>query len=194
MKSRSLTLLAILAATAGFAAPDAADDDKLIAQSRDVVRTFGMALKGELRDALATGGPLAAIDICKDRAPRIASDLSRSSGAKLRRTSLRFRNPVNAPEPWEARVLREFEAASASGGDAPPLEYFFREDDGTVRYMAAIRTDGVCLACHGVAIAPQIGAKLDSEYPYDSARGYVAGDIRGAFSVTWPVPQTMPEG
>ena len=192
MKLPDLACLFIVAVTAAFADVGAPDDDKLIAKSRDIVREFGGSLKSELQGSLSAGGPQAAIDICKERAPQIASDLSRSSGAKLRRTSLRYRNPVNAPEPWEARVLREF--AAAPSGESTPLEYFSREDDGTIRYMSAIRLGGVCLACHGVAIAPETGQKLDEEYPYDSARGYVAGDIRGAFSVTWPVPQDMPGG
>ena len=41
------------------------------------------------------------------------------------------------------------------------------------------------------AAAAEIAAKakvelLDREYPHDRARGYAAGDIRGAFSVVWP--------
>ena len=188
MRSLSLSLLAVFVAGAALAGAGAPDDDRLMTESRDIVDEFAGALKGELQESMGSGGPLAAIDVCKDRAPKIASDLSRSSGAKLRRTSLRFRNPVNAPEPWEARVLREFEATASADDSGAPLEYFSREDDGTVRYMSAIRTGGVCLVCHGVGMAPEIAEKLDGEYPYDSARGYVPGDIRGAFSVTWPVP------
>jgi len=183
MNNRRIAAFAAATLLAGVAT---AGDDALMEKSRNLARAFGAELKNELRSSLENGGPVAAIAVCRDQAPRIASQLSRSSGAKLRRTSLRFRNPGNAPEPWEARVLGEFEASAVSGDGEQPLEYFAREEDGTIRYMAAITTGGVCLACHGATLASEISEQLDADYPFDQARGYALGDIRGAFSVTWP--------
>ena len=80
--------LAVLAAALILAAPVVADGSRL-ADSRDLTRTFGASLKRELKVALERGGPVAAIEVCKDLAPQIASELSRRSGAKVRRTSLR---------------------------------------------------------------------------------------------------------
>ena len=53
------------------------------------------------------------------------------------------------------------------------------------RYMKAIPTGGVCVACHGASLNPKVAAKLDSLYPGDKARGFKPGDIRGAFTVAW---------
>ncbi len=160
-------------------------DDPGLEQSRSLAASFGLRLKSELGNGLKAGGPLQAIGVCKDIAPQIASELSRQSGAKVARTSLRYRNPANAPEPWQAAVLRDFEARADDGSS---LEYFAREADGTVRYMTVIRTDGVCLACHGASIPPEIRESIATGYPYDRAMGYSLGDVRGAFSITWPPP------
>ena len=184
MKYRvSLLVIGIMAALVPRVA--AADEvDPNVAKSRELVATFGGELKAELKQSLGEGGPVAAIAVCKERAPQIASALSRSSGAKLRRTSLRYRNPLNAPEPWEADVLRAFEKEQLENPEAP-LEYLSQLQDGSIRYMSAIRTGAVCLACHGENLADTISQQLQADYPHDRARGYALGDIRGAFSLTW---------
>lgn len=179
------TLLTFVAATLLVACLQAADDSRL-EESRALVQAFGTTLQAELKSGLAEGGPVGAISVCKDKAPRIASNLSRQSGAKVRRTSLRFRNPANAPEPWEKRVLLEFAQHAEAAEPATPLEHFVEEADGTIRYMAVIRTGAVCLACHGESLSSELDAILDADYPHDRARGYALGDVRGAFSVTWP--------
>ena len=66
-----------------------------------------------------------------------------------------------------------------------PLEYLLQLEDGTIRYMSAIKTGAVCLVCHGDNLVDAISEKLDVDYPHDRARGYAQGDIRGAFSLTW---------
>lgn len=161
-------------------------DQTTLDESRSLAKSFGMRLKSELKRGLETGGPVTAIRVCKDLAPQIASELSRQSGAKVTRTSLRYRNPGNAPEPWQTRVLNDFDYRAADSGTDVPLEYAARESDGSIRYMLAIRAGGMCLSCHGAVIVPKMQEIIDREYPHDRAVGYRAGDIRGAFSVTWP--------
>ena len=181
--STSLILLSVLACVA--CAPVSADDPRL-EESRTLVQSFAARLKGELKEGLEQGGPVAAINICKDVAPQIASELSRRTGARVMRTSLRYRNPGNAPEDWQLSVLEDFESRAAALENPAPLEYFVTGTDGRVRYMSAIRIDGVCLACHGETLAPPLQERLDAEYPHDRATGYRSGDVRGAFSVSWP--------
>ena len=168
-------------------------DDTRLEQSRALVKSFGQSLQAELKSGLADGGPAHAIAVCKDRAPQIASGLSRTSGAKVGRTSLRYRNPANAPEPWQAAVLRDFETQADSLTADAPLEYFEAGKDGSARYLRAIPTGGVCLACHGAAVSEQLQERLEADYPHDLAIGYAPGDIRGAFSVTWPPTTGEPE-
>lgn len=181
----------VLAAALVLAATATAGNTRL-EQSRQLTATFGAKLQAELKQALEAGGPVGGVEVCKDRAPQIASELSRQSGAKVGRTSLRFRNPANAPEAWQSAVLQEFDQAVARASDEP-LEYFEEDGNGTVRYMAAIRTGAVCLVCHGPALGDALDAELTRDYPHDRARGYALGDVRGAFSVTWPASTAEPE-
>ncbi|MBT8089510.1 MAG: DUF3365 domain-containing protein [Gammaproteobacteria bacterium] len=186
MKTVSIrTLPAYIAAALSVACLQAADEPRLD-ESRALVQSFAATLQSELKKGLSQGGPVGAISVCKDKAPQVASDLSRQSGAKVRRTSLRFRNPANAPEPWERSVLLEFERQADGAEPAAGLEHFVQEADGTIRYMAVIRTGAVCLTCHGASLSPELAAILDADYPHDRALGYSLGDVRGAFSVTWP--------
>ena len=152
--------------------------------SRKLAQDFGQQLQAALSQALSNGTPEQAIAVCRDEAPRIASQLARQSGAKIHRTSRRFRNPMNAPEPWEEEVLSHFFQAAAEETDKR-IE-FFESNGNTVRYMQAIRIGGVCIVCHGQTLTSPIQNLLHSEYPYDRARDYELNDLRGAFSITWP--------
>jgi hypothetical protein len=102
------------------------------------------------------------------------------------RTSLRRRNPANAPDSWEHDVLNAFEVRLAAGEDISGIDHaeVVSENGRTVfRYMKAIPTGGVCLTWHGEDLDPEIAAAIDARYPDDQARGFAMGDIRGAFTV-----------
>ena len=79
--------------------------------------------------------------------------------------------------------MQDFAAKLKDGADPKTLEAS-KTEDGTFRYMKAIPTGGVCLACHGEKIAQPIAAKLDSLYPDDQARGFKQGELRGAFTLS----------
>jgi len=180
--SRRLVVKALLIAM--VCAPFAgivADDDPLLAESRAITAEFAAEMQAALQASMASGGPAAAIGACRDLAPQIAATLSAKSGAIVSRTSLRVRNLQNRPENWQTEILEEFEQGTAS------TEHFERLSDGSARYMKAIPTGALCLNCHGTILAPDVRASIDVAYPDDQARGYYLGDVRGAFSVVWPV-------
>lgn len=181
--------LALLVALLVPAAVSGSEDPQLL-EARELAARFTTQLKAELTTAIAEGGPVLAISVCKDSAPRIAAELSHASGATVSRTSLRLRNPSNAPEPWQEAVLRQFESATASN-EQGPFEYLEQAGDSR-RYMKSIPTGGVCLACHGSELSPAVEAALAEHYPTDRARGYQAGDIRGAISIVWLDRETTP--
>jgi hypothetical protein len=178
-------VLGIASLFIAWASPAQQADDPLLVESRALADELGHRLIAALTEALGTSGPAAAITVCKDLAPQIASELSRRSGAKIARTSTRIRNPANVPEPWQTEVLADFVQA-VERQPAAELEYFAREAAGTVRYMRPILAGGVCLVCHGAAISDEVEAALAEHYPHDRATGYAEGDVRGAFVVVWP--------
>ena len=168
-------------------AANAGNDLKPLAQkSKAVVKEFMTQLKGELQSAMKAGGPVNAINVCNEKAPTIAKNLSDKYGWDIARTSLKTRNASNAPDAWETKVLNEFEARKAKGEKVKPMAYF-EAVDNSFRFMKAIPTGEVCLKCHGGNIAPPIKAKLQKLYPDDKATGYKLGDIRGAFTITQPM-------
>lgn len=145
-----------------------------------------------LRQAIQSGGPVAGIAVCHARAAQIATDLGQQLEMLVGRTSLKIRNPANAPDNWELAVLKQFEARKAQGEPVDQLEFFAVIDDDqgqkTFRYMKAIPTAAPCLSCHGENIPPEVDAKLKELYPNDVARGFKAGDLRGAFTLAKPLP------
>lgn len=156
--------------------------------SKDMVKEFGMKLKGKLQSAMKAGGPMAAISVCNEQAPLIAKELSEKSGWDIHRTSLKPR--ATKPDAWETRIMNSFEQRHSDGDKFKSL---FNQDIVEVngkpafRYMQAIETQKVCLVCHGENIAAPIAKKLAELYPDDTATGFKLGDIRGAFSIVQPL-------
>ena len=160
-----------------------------VGKSRELSTQLGKELKAELGAALEKGGPVAAIEVCRSRAPAIAARLSAESGARVGRTALRVRNAGNAPDDLERAVLEQFAGDLAAGGIEGPLEAAFeiKREGGIQRhYMRAIPTEALCLTCHGETLAPDLAAAIARDYPGDQATGFKLGELRGAFRVVWP--------
>ncbi len=154
-------------------------------ESRTLVQDFSQSLKRELQRGMKAGGPVYAIGVCNVNAPSITAALGAESGWDVGRTSLRVRNPGNRPDDWERHVLETFEERLMSGEEATEIEYFEvvqQDGDSVFRYMKAIPTAELCESCHGSALDNAVKERLRELYPMDRARGYRAGDIRGAFT------------
>lgn len=160
------------------------DTNQLKQEAVGIVQKFGGSLKPKLQEAIKSGGPAHAIEVCSTQAPAIAEELSRSSGWKVKRVSLKARNSSNAtPDAWEKKVLEQFDQRQAKGETAEGMA-FAEVVDGKYRFMKAQGTEQVCLNCHAAEVTPEVEAALKEKYPHDKARGYSLGQIRGAFSLT----------
>ncbi|MEY3219531.1 MAG: hypothetical protein RIT27_888 [Pseudomonadota bacterium] len=162
-----------------------------VAPFRNAIKSFGGDLKSELQTAMKAGGPLKAIEICNIKAMPITEEHAQKLDWKIGRTSLKIRNPKNAPDKWETDVLNAFEQRKTNGEDPNNLEQVetITNADGSkeIRYMKAIPVAEGCLACHGEQLNPELAAKLKELYPDDQATGFKVGDLRGAFSISQPV-------
>jgi PAS domain S-box-containing protein len=110
----------------------------------------------------------------------VAGDL----GYRIHQVSDRYRNPRNAPDPYEAAVLKRFRST-------PGLreEYAITKVAGepVFRYLQAFSADTSCLECHGrPEDAPRF---IKTLFPpdKDQAYNYRIGEVIGAASVTIPM-------
>jgi hypothetical protein len=189
MKSLSPLAAAALAvaALAGVAAPAQATDADAAA---GVAARFQSELKARLLAAMADGGPVAAVTVCRDEAPRIAARVSAESGWTVKRVGTRVRNPATGtPDAWEQAQLADMAIRLAAGEAADTLGRL-AVVDGRQRLAAPILVGAPCLACHGdPASQPEaLRAALRTSYPQDAATGYRAGELRGAVIVSRPLP------
>jgi hypothetical protein len=150
--------------------------------AKEAIQALGSTLKNELEAAMISGGPVNALEVCNVKAPVIAEEISWEQDVQVSRTSLKYRNPANAPNEWQITVLEDFEAKKAVGADPATLVYS-EIVNNEFRFMKAIPTAGLCLACHGTDISPEVTAELARLYPQDKATGFKEGDLRGAFVV-----------
>ena len=184
----------LVAAIAGCAAPQEdvgaaiAGGDTDATNARAAITEYAAKLKSELQAALARG-PIAAVDVCHTRAGRIAAEVGALHEVTIGRTALKVRNPDNRPGDWERKTLEEFSRALAAG-EAPgtlSAQTVVGGDGGREHvYMQPIMTAPLCLVCHGAAIDPELAGHIAGLYPGDQARGFAAGDLRGAFVVRRP--------
>jgi len=201
MKNRLSALLSavVLAALAeGSALAAGADTGDVAIQARVeeagavsqvFLKQLGMAMKQEMQ----AGGPVAAVQVCRDKAPAIASELSLQKGWRVTRVGTRVRNPLlGMPDAWEQGVLKTFEKRAAQGEKYDSMTHFevVEEPDGkSLRYMKPIAVAPQCLMCHGSQdeIVAPVRQQLKSMYPHDRAVAYRPGDLRGAVSIKQPL-------
>jgi hypothetical protein len=163
-----------------------ADEVALKARAAELMAEYAKALKAAMSGAMAKGGPLGALDVCNRQAPKIAADLSKSSGWSIGRTSLKPRNAASAPDEYERKVMEGFAARLARGEKPDALVSAATVGDKggkTFRFMKAIPTGEMCLTCHGPNVAPELKLKIAQLYPKDQATGFKLGDLRGAFTL-----------
>lgn len=146
------------------------------AAARVLIERLGAQLKG----AMESGGPVAAITVCQQVAiPLTASAGAEFEGVTVKRTTLKPRNPANAPDDKDRAVL---EAMAAQSPPQPAIRW----EDGVAHFYRPLMIQEVCLKCHGdpATFPEELTEALASAYPADAATGYALGDLRGAIRVT----------
>ncbi len=161
--------------------------------AQKVAQQFMQQLGGHLKKEMKTNGPVAAIKVCKDVAPDIANKLSLENGWRVTRVTTRVRNAMlGTPDLWERETLAAFEARAKKGESYATMkqaEVVQEAGKSYFRFMKPLAIKPVCLTCHGSAeqIPPAVKAALDDSYPYDQARNYSIGELRGAISIKQPL-------
>jgi hypothetical protein len=183
---RILILLPILGTGAAMPLPDPSDAAAATV-SRALASQFQQELGGALQSAIKSQGAAGAVTACATIAPEVANRISAQSGASVRRTALRNRNPLAAPDAHERTVMTMLATApiTAEGAPAEAGGWTGTGVERRFRYLRAIPTAPMCLSCHGSNIAPDVAAAIAAAYPGDTATGFAPGAMRGAFSISW---------
>lgn len=193
--SRQLILISLmLVSSAVIAGADSAGNQAQREQAaQKVAQQFMKQLGGHLKKEMKSNGPVAAIKVCKDVALKIANELSLENGWRVTRVTTKTRNSMlGTPDQWELETLITFEARAKKGESYMTMtqsETVKEADKSYYRFMKPLAVQPVCLKCHGSneQIPEMVKAELDKQYPFDQARNYKIGDLRGAISIKQPV-------
>ncbi len=150
--------------------------------SAELLQTLGSQLKSHMK----SGGPVDAANFCAQSAYPLTDSVAKSfeKEVQIKRVSLKYRNPANAPQADEQSVLESFEKLHGEGA-ALPQEVVKKVDDDTYKYFKPLLINNeVCLKCHGVIENEALKKTIQEHYPEDRATGYRMGDLRGAIVVT----------
>lgn len=149
------------------------------------------ALLPVVKGAMEEGGPTKAVEVCHTKAmPLTESALAGLPAVTaVKRTSLRVRNPDNAPDAAELSALQHVKKLVDSGEAAPPLlvqRIGAADAPEEWRVYRPLVVLPLCVTCHGeVESMPEsLQNVLAERYPHDEATGYKEGDWRGLIRVS----------
>jgi hypothetical protein len=167
----------LLAQPAAEALPRAvAEVERLDALRSALAATFSKS--GAPADQNAFG------EVCKpvgQTMQRVAGE----NGWTMRQISQRNRNPANAADAEAITHLQQFLRTPALRSVVITTTV---NGKSALRYLRRITVEPSCLACHGARSARP--AFVVENYPQDRAFAFKAGDLRGAYSVLIPMPDT----
>lgn len=166
-----------------------ADRELAIERGAPAAAALAQGLVTRLSEALDEGGPGYAVEFCSEEAIPLTRSIQDEleNGIELKRTSMRWRNPDNAPDPWEEAALLYMQELEETEEGAPDA-ITGPGPDGTLRYYRTLRTAPQCLACHGGEgdLDPEAARLIAEAYPDDEATGYEEGEFRGLIRVQIP--------
>jgi len=155
---------------------------------RSDAKDFMDSLKSILVTEIQKNGIVSAVSVCSDTAQLLTVNYGLNKGLYIKRVSLKNRNPRNAPDGFESKVLNYFGELSFEGKLNETTEFTeVVNSDGvtSVRYMKPIIVQSPCLSCHGTneQISTDVKSIIQNKYPEDKATGYQIDDLRGAVSI-----------
>lgn len=163
------------------------ESESVAERARPVAVALMTTLSGRLQEAIGERGTAGALEFCNVEALPLTQQVADDQGMEVVRTSLRLRNPANAPDAADAEALAWFQERVAAG-DEPPALHVRKVGSEGYRYYQPLVTAGTCLQCHGArdSLDPDVLDALDARYPGDEAVGYAEGDWRGVLRVSVP--------
>lgn len=178
--------LVLVVLTSGAAV---AGDTEMLAKGKEAADVLNRALRERLEAAVNGADPSLAFSVCSYQAQALTSEIEQRMGVRIKRTSMKLRNPKNAPDSFERSVLDRFESHARAGAPVDDvLEQGVVDGKTEYRYAQPIYVRSFCVTCHAAAgeMSPEVRKTLEERYPEDRATGYKTGDLRGIVSVVIP--------
>jgi len=169
--------------------PTDGENDILKKRGNDIAMSLVKTLKSEVKNSIEKDGVSGAINICNEKAMPLTHEIEKQYGntVSIKRTSFKYRNQENAPDEFETLALNHFDVLSSQQMEIPAFytQKVISEGDTTFYYYKPMKTEMLCLLCHGneSAISPEVKNMLSELYPEDKATGYKEGDFRGLIRV-----------
>lgn len=154
------------------------------------ITRVGMSLVSEVTSTMAKEGPEKAVDVCHLKALPLTGEIIAGMPriTAVKRTSLKLRNPANAPDEPEKLALERFQRKLDDG--TPPNVLVQRLDHSNGKTEWRVYRPVVvlqqCVSCHGPVEnqSPALRTALQKRYPDDAAVGYKLHDWRGLIRVS----------
>lgn len=185
----TITILSLSVATL-FGSPQHKQDTNLqksIELAKSSSKLLLQTLSKNMKMHMKQGGVMDALEFCSQEAftltQKVNSQLQK--GVEVKRISLKYRNPANAPTGNEIKVLESFDGLSKANVVLPKFLVEVVDVNTYKYYKPLVIKKGACLKCHG-GISNNVALKkaIDDKYPADKATGYKMNDVRGAVVVT----------
>ena len=190
MKKQILSCLLLFSAVI-FSCKNKRDDNgelkrtAFISKADSLISVTFDTLKNSLIRAIGENNYEGAIAFCYAAASPLTNTYS-SDEITIKRTSDKYRNPTNAPDSMEQRIMAAFQQLKNKQEAIPPV---FEEDkQGKYHYFKPIILQAMCLNCHGSKtdqIQPAVWQFIQQKYPADLAFNYKEGDLRGMWHVVF---------
>lgn len=162
-------------------------NEDIVARGDSISKVFIGALLSELTSAIRDKGLVDAVSYCSHKAIPITDSISALYGVSIKRTSLKYRNPINKPDRYEVEAIRFFMESLRKG---KKVEYYVQKvnvgNKSVYRYYKPLFIQPLCLNCHGIPrenIPAEVLKILKKRYPNDKATGYAVGDFRGVIRI-----------
>jgi uncharacterized protein DUF3365 len=161
--------------------------DKYTQQGMAIAQASFKSLSEQLKTALKSGGVEAAVRFCNAVALPLTDSLSSKHGAVIKRTSLKLRNSLNAPDSMETTMLKIYLQMSRMRNPVLVPKILEKNDTEIQFYAPIVIKEEACLKCHGIlgqTLNEEDFAIIKRHYPADEATGYKMNQLRGMWSIT----------
>ena len=160
-------------------------DEEVIEKGSAISGKLQAALAKELTAKMKEDGATQAINYCSLQALPITQQISEEENVELARVSHKFRNPLNAANEEELRIIDNYINLQKAGEQLTPV--VISGKGMKTLYSPITMAAPLCLSCHGNSdeIDPTVLAVINDRYPDDKAVDFELNEVRGMFKVVF---------